>query len=143
MTRPTPAQVNLERTVADRHWHDYRHYSPPLTVDTSGWQYRDTDSGPMWSMQLSGPDAAKALIGFAASPYGIHHLHPLLDYGVPGRTAVVWQSNGVWLEVWHPDTADAAPGPVSGPSHTRPVPSRLGGRLPFTRNRTQKKENAA
>jgi hypothetical protein len=63
---------------------------------------------------------------------------PAFDYSVPGRTACVWRSRGVWVELWVPDVPSVSVAPV------RPVRRRLltrpGGRLPFTRRDKAKKE---
>jgi hypothetical protein len=88
------------------------------------------------------------------------HLHlnpagdqrPQFDVSQPGRVVLVWRYGGVWVELWHPETAVDAPEGAE-PADSAPVPSvavqatpipkpagparslisRASDRLPFTR----------
>lgn len=112
----------------------------PRLVD---WQTGTApDGSPQVSARVDGPGGADALRRFTAS----HHLalgnpgdlRQSFDYTVPGRTACVWRSSGVWVELWHPDSPETAPAPVHAPS--RPASAArwgLGGRLPYSRRRTE------
>lgn len=63
-------------------------------------------------------------------------MRPQLDVSVPGRTSLVWRSGGVWVELWHPDTATPqSPEPVVRASARRGRLRGPGGRLLFTRNK--------
>ncbi|GGS96620.1 hypothetical protein [Streptomyces violaceus] len=97
------------------------------------------------SVEVAGPGAAHALRLFASQ----YHLvlgqpgdqRPTFDYTTPGRTACVWRSSGVWVELWHPDTVAHLPAaPVTHQAPRRGLLSRASDRLPYTR-RTTAKEN--
>jgi hypothetical protein len=111
----------------------------------SEWQAGTAgDGSPLVSFQVVGPDADEALAKFAGAPeffrpLEVDDLRPSFDYSVPGRTVCVWRSGGVWVELWHPDTAQTAPVPASAVPEASPR-GLLGGRLPFTRRH---KETAA
>ena len=65
---------------------------------------------------------------------------PGFDYTVPGRVICVWRSEGVWVQIWHPDTdpTDPDPGPRPTPlprAGVRRLLKRPSARLPYTRNR--------
>jgi hypothetical protein len=102
----------------------------------------------MLSALVLGPDAVEALALFAVAgaatyaPEGARQI-PHLDIGVPGRVACVWQSGGVWVELWHPDTGADLPQPAPTPVKPEGLLSGLGGRLPFTRNRRAKEATTA
>jgi hypothetical protein len=123
------------------------------------------DGSVLLSGRVAGPGAAYALQRFVAiGPLGLPRpgdTRPVVDYSVPGRTAYVWRSYGVWVELWVPDAEALAPAPVRPPAGRRepaehvlsaPVPAKpstaararrgLGARLPFTR-RSKKETNAA
>jgi len=120
------------------------------------WQAtRTVDGSLMLSARIVGPNPERALHQFADRqaqylanrPLLPGDYLPALDVTVPGREACVWRTDGVWVEIWHPDTtttAQGAPQPVPAPALAVPKPSPrglLGGRLPFARNR--RKETAA
>lgn len=125
------------------------------------------DPGPanarMVSAQVCGQGAAHALQRFTADYHVVlgapGDQRPQYDYTDPDRTACVWRKSGVWIELWV--SAEQAlerrtvPAPcaarevvaetplLSGPTR-RPEPRPgLGARLPFVRNRLQKKETPA
>lgn len=149
---PTASEITVERMAAERHWNDCRKYLPHLTVSTRPWRFERTEAGPVWSMEVRGPDMEVLLGEFAAGVHGISHLGPVLDFDQPGRVACVWQVGGVWLEVWHLDTVTAPPKPTPpdtpatvpavAPSRRRLL-SRPGGRLPFPRRTKTQKETPA
>lgn len=147
--------THLEQEAAQRAWANFRQGN---SIDTRGrdldaflgpWARTESKAGPMLSARVLGPDAAVALAAFAvagATTYAAQGARqiPHLDVGVPGRVACVWQSGGVWVELWHPDTVTHLP----SPAHPAPAPSQgllagLGGRLPFTRNRRTKETTTA
>lgn len=125
-----------------------------------GWQTTRGEDGRLYlSAELRGPNPAEALQAFmgrqalfltlrAEPSVGLStdDLMPYLDLSTPGRTAAVWRLSGVWVEVWYPDVADAAPRPVQRPPQAVTVPSRrgIGARLPQgRRNKTLKETNPA
>ncbi|WP_031182972.1 hypothetical protein [Streptomyces seoulensis] len=132
-------------------WRDSQSQRPETLT---GWTITRAQDGLLHvSAQLSGPDPAAALTAFAArqasfltiraNPCG-EDLLPVLDFTVPGRTAAVWRLDGVWVEVWHPDPAPTAHGPVQAvlrPVSVRRPLGRPGARLPFTRR--SRKETTA
>lgn len=120
------------------------------------WRVGETEDGsPRLSTEVVGQGAAYALDQFART----YHLalkpgdiRPQFDIDQPGRTVVVWRYGGVWVELWHPDSAAAAPVPVvpvqgaptPSPSGLRALLRRPSGRLPYTRKprTTNPKENS-
>jgi hypothetical protein len=111
-----------------------------------GWKARRLEDGALFlSVEVQGPNPDRALHRFAdrQASYLANRRHqpgdqiPQLDVTVPGRVAVVWRTGGVWVELWHPDTATAPVAPVEPrPLARRATPALLGGRLPFTRRKT-------
>lgn len=125
------------------------------------WKVGDTEDGsPCLSSEVVGESAAHALRRFARDFHlTLPHpgdVHPQFDIHAPvGRTALVWRYDGVWVELWHPDSLSDAP---EGPEPVRgaPVPSvaaqsappsspavrhaflrRPSARLPFTRRKKE------
>lgn len=165
----TSSVFTYAREHAEQTWRMFTR-EKGLTGTAPAWQEETTPDGtPLLSGQLVGERAVYALSRFAHDGYvNLPHpgdVRPQFDLGVPGRTALVWRRNGVWVELWHPDGAvdaptpvepvhsapvpppavQAAPEPVPGPSsRTKPRRSFLGpgGRLTFTRNR-RKETNPA
>jgi hypothetical protein len=85
---------------------------------------------------MTGGRALEALHRFAADCMfflGAGDIRPGFDYSVPGRTACVWRSHGVWVELWVSDTPSVPVAPAQ-PARRRLL-TRPGARLPFTRNR--------
>jgi hypothetical protein len=164
MTTVTPSSIHLEQLAAQHAWQVFRH--PNREVDDSGldarmsagafldvaltaWKQEDSAAGPMLSARVDGPDAPAAVLQFAVAEAVTLSLagpssRPQLDYTVAGRVACVWQSGGVWLELWCRDTQTTVR-PEPAPAR----PSRLrtllgpGARLPFTRRATTPKETPA
>lgn len=107
------------------------------------WQETRTQDGTlMLSARVDGPDPGGALHQFADRSLLPGDQLPALDVMVPGREACVWRTDGVWVELWRPDTASAVPEPVPAPQPVQAAPkpsprSLLGGRLPFARTRRQ------
>ena len=122
-----------------------KHWSanPDRAEKLTGWKASRLDDGAlMLSAQVRGPDPAYALNRFAdgLSSYLAICMRddpttrlPSMDVSMPGRTAVFWRAEGVWVELWHPDTPSAAPAPVPAPPPAASKRSRLGGRLLHTR----------
>lgn len=138
----------------------------------SSWKVTRLDDGAlMVSARVRGPNPGQAFDQFVdrqamylANRMGSETTDrlPALDVTDPGRTAVVWRTDGVWVELWHPAEAagrpqprQAAPEPstaVQGAPTLRPSPStipaarrslltRASGRLPYTRRNKTPKEN--
>lgn len=133
---PTGEQIAV-RVDAEHQWKTCHTYASHLDVTACVWHFDTSGPAPVWSMQVHGPDQVELLAKFAAS---ISDLAPRLDYNQPGRVTCVWQVGGMWVEVWHLDTASAphrpvrAPQPLQAPEVTETKPRGLpGGRLPFPR----------
>jgi hypothetical protein len=138
-------------------------YTPAAAqADTMGiWNYRLTQKGrptvpirwtettaadgsPLLSGRIDSPTAEEALLRFVREgSLGLAYeagpcQQPTLDDSVPGRTACVWRTGGVWVELWHPDTM---PAPTPAVMPARAPASRLaallreraGDRLPTRR----------
>ena len=104
------------------------------------------DGAPVVSAEVAGPAAAYALSRFA-SEYHLNLPHPgdmrpQFDIEVTDRTVLVWRRDGVWVELWHPNTAAVVPEPAqTAPSPAQATPAAavraalrgLGDRLPTTR----------
>ncbi|MFD7615700.1 hypothetical protein [Streptomyces sp. NPDC059802] len=94
-----------------------------------GWT---EDGAPLLTVQVIGQGAQEALHHFASAyPLalaGSGDLRPVFEYR-PGRVVCVWRTNGVWVEMWHPDVP-AAPAPSPALMPRRRLPS-LSGRLPL------------
>jgi hypothetical protein len=117
----------------------------------TGWKTTTTEDGALWlSARAQGRNPAMVMakvaecqlarITYFAAPGSGHQL-PSLDVSQPGRTAYVWRTGGVWVEIWHATPPAAAePTPIR-PSRTSSTVARrgLGGRLPFTRRRKETK----
>ncbi|MFD9249571.1 hypothetical protein [Streptomyces bottropensis] len=145
-------KATTEQDSADRQWLALLKYSG-MKAELGPWERLDTEAGPLLSARVDGPDAALAVQGLVTGDRvvgivgGFHR--PSLDYTVPGRIACVWQSNGVWVEFWHPDQPAVAPTPLTArPKAPQAVVSpravarqslisRASGRLPFPRRKKE------
>lgn len=102
---------------------------------------RGPDGSPVITTRIVGPDAGRWLRLFASDYLLVlgcpGDQRPGFDYSVPGRVTCVWRSEGVWVEIWHPDTDPPTPGPhpERPPTGVRRLLKRPSARLPFTRNR--------
>ena len=146
MTTPEPTgeQIAL-RMAAEHKWKTFYAHAAILDVTTCDWHFDTSGPAPVWSMQVFGPDQAELLTRFADS---IADLAPRLGFDLPGRVACVWRAGGVWLEVWHLDTASvphSPPQPLPAPESPSEDKPRglLGGRLPFPRRTKTPKETPA
>ncbi|WP_331764480.1 hypothetical protein [Streptomyces anulatus] len=163
MTTPTEiaADTALAKHRLIRDWHDSGAGRQATLTD---WvQSTTVDGSPLVSARLTGPHPEDALEVFGARQESYLALTrtfpgdvlPTLDYTVPGRVACVWRQDGVWTEVWHPNTP-GPPTPRPGPPAAATVPSRPmpipphtvavtpSGRLPrrpANRTRTNHEEN--
>ena len=135
------AAVNAVMAQAVRAWLLFaEERGTKATLD--GWTAgRSLDGSPVLTARVVGPEADRYLRLFTTE-------HPLIlgrpgdqrpgfDYSVPGRVTCVWRSEGVWVQIWHPDTEPTDPGPRPEPPRAgvRRLLKRPSGRLPFTRNR--------
>ncbi|MBE4790288.1 MULTISPECIES: hypothetical protein [Streptomyces] len=135
------AAVNAVKAQAVRAWLLFTE-ERGTKARPDGWTTsRSPDGSPVLTAQIVGPDADRCLRLFTSE-------HPLIlgcpgdqrpgfDYSVPGRVICVWRSEGVWVQIWHPDTdtTDPAPRPVPPRSGVRRLLQRPSARLPYTRNR--------
>lgn len=121
------------------------------TATVTDWRTEHTPDGtPLLSARVTGRGAGYALGRFARDFYVVLQpgdVRPQFDISQPGRTVLVWRYGGVWVELWHPEGADAAVEPVpaalapevAAPAATASAARRLfllrrpSGRLPFTR----------
>ena len=153
MPKPSLHPDALAAKVATlRHW---RECGADRPESLGSWRItRGVDGRLHVSVQLRGPNPSEALAAFLRrqslylalrSDTSLDDRMPQMDLTQPGRMAVFWQLDGVWVEVWHYDTGNAPPVPVQSPAQPAPVPSRrgLGGRLTYTRNRRKKESPAA
>lgn len=154
MTHPSSATdaVTAARTHAHDSWTFFTR-EKGYTATIPAWETSKTpDGSPLLSGRLVGRGAVWALRRFA-SAYHLRLPHagdvrPQSDLTQPGRTVLVWRYGGVWVELWHPETADAVvePEPAApAPPVVVPAPvassaarrlfllRRPSGRLPFTR----------
>lgn len=156
----TRSPVDLAREHAVKSWRTFTD-TRNLRVPLADWQTSVTpDGSPCLSAEVAGSGAAHALSRFASDyqmnlPYPGDQ-RPQFDVMAVGRTVLVWRCLGVWVELWHPDSApenvpvpepvQAAPVlaqavPTPTPAVAEPVRRsflRPSGRLPFTRKRTDK-----
>lgn len=120
------------------------------------WEVSDTgDGSPCLSSQVVGESAAHALQRFARDyPLVLGNdgdQRPQFDVTQPGRTVLAWRYDGVWVELWHPDSVTDTlqpPKPVRG-APAPPVAAQAGtamgraflrrpsARLPFTRRKKE------
>lgn len=160
MTTTTTA-VHAARLHADESWALFA-LAKAVPDDTRPEWAKPAEDSLLLSGRLVGSRPRWALDRFARD----FHLvlahpgdqRPYFDVSQPGRTVLVWRFGGVWVELWHPDTAvdgaieeTPAPDPEPTPAETEAGPetapvavSRIrrllsapGGRLPYTR-RTKK-----
>ncbi|MFJ1782452.1 hypothetical protein ACIOKA_37735 [Streptomyces anulatus] len=126
-TIPT-ADTALAKARLIRDWYDSGAGRQATLTD---WVQSTTpDGSPMMSARLTGSHESHALALFGARQETYLALGsapgdvlPSLDCSVPGRTGLVWRHDGVWTEVWHPNTPEV-PTPHPGPPVAATVPSR-------------------
>lgn len=156
MTDTTTGDVTHAREHADQSWRAFAR-EKNLTDTLPLWEEgRTPDGSRLLSGRLTGVRVRYALSRFARDYFlvlGPADVQPQFDIDQPGRTVLVWRRHGVWVELWHPDTAVDDPQPVT-PVQGAPVPSeavaapagpaprpsgllallhRPSGRLPYTR----------
>lgn len=146
MTRPLElnerAAVDAVKAQAVRSWLLFTEERGTKATLDDWTTSRGPDGSPVLTARIVGPNAARYLRLFTVD-------HPLIlgragdqrpgfDYTVPGRVICVWRSEGVWVQIWHPDNdpTDPDPGPTPLPrSGVRRLLKRPSARLPYTRNR--------
>lgn len=134
----TTSPVTEARESAESYWKVFMKGQSGIPDAGAGpWQKGTLPDGtPFLSAEMTGGSALEALHRFAADTMfflGHGDTRPAFDYSVPGRTACVWRSHGVWVELWVPDTPSVPVAPAQ--RARRRILSRSGARLPFTRNR--------
>jgi hypothetical protein len=153
----TTASLHAAREYAEQAWWLFLRETPGVPdASVDGWQKSITPAGdPILSGQVIGQSAVEALRRFTSDFYVVlkrsGDQRPAFDYSTPNRVTCVWRTHGVWIELWHPDTAVDTP-KAAEPAHDAPAPvqatpapkpaapvrsfiSRASDRLPFTRNR--------
>lgn len=140
MTTPAEALI-AAREHGEKSWYTYM-AERNLDAKVPDWRTGvSPDGSPTLTVQVVGPGAGHALERFARDFHltlaGPGDQRPQFDLTVPGRTVLVWRYAGVWVELWHPDTADAHDTPpVTVPEPgLRRLLAGASGRLPFTRAR--------
>ncbi|MEU9849321.1 hypothetical protein [Streptomyces sp. NPDC047985] len=99
------------------------------------WRVGEAEDGaPRLTVQVIGREAQAALHHFASAYHlalaDSGDLRPVFEYR-DNRVVCVWRSQGVWVEMWHPDLPPVtAPSPGLMPRRRRTFPS---ARLPFPR----------
>ncbi|MFJ1900466.1 hypothetical protein [Streptomyces sp. NPDC088115] len=155
MTTALHPDVGLAKAVTLKDWRDTHPNRPCRVEELTDWETARLDDGSLLvSARIVGPDPATALrefgvrqeerLGHRVDP-AVGDQPPSLDFSVPGRSACVWRLDGVWVEVWHPDTPTPVPAPpraVQAPARPVPTPPRQrpaaavttpSGRLPLSR----------
>jgi hypothetical protein len=159
MTHTTLNALHAARLHADESWQIFV-LQKELFDTNPDWQETTTGEAVLLSGQLVGSRPVWALDRFARD-FHLHLAHlgdqrPQFDVTQPGRTVLVWRYGGVWVELWHPNTAadvsepaipvfsrrvrpvavQTTPKPEPAPAApARSLISRASDRLPFTRNR--------
>jgi len=146
--------LHAARLHADESWQLFT-LDAAVPADTRPeWEEITTDGGGLLSGRLIGSRPVWALDRFARDFHLIlahpGDQRPQFDVTQPGRVVLVWRFSGVWVELWHPDTA--VDGPAEEPLAPEPEPEAVpaepaslirrllsapGGRLPYT-HRTKK-----
>ncbi|MDX3343447.1 hypothetical protein PV409_36420 [Streptomyces sp. ME02-6979.5a] len=127
-TTISTADTALAKARLIRDWHDSGAGRHAALAD---WVQSTTPDGHlMVSARLDGPLCAGMWAVFAARQEVVISLRsgagdvlPALDYSHPDRTGCVWRQDGVWVEVWHPNTPEVA-APRPGPPTAVVVPPR-------------------
>lgn len=138
----TDTTLTAVRIQAEEAWKVFT-TNRSMTAALTDWTVTVTPDGqPTVTAEAVGPGAERALRVFTADihiPLQPGDTRPAFDYSVPGRTACVWRSRGVWVELWVPDIPSVPVAPAQ-PARRR-ILTRPGARLPFTRRpRTDQKE---
>lgn len=159
-TLPAPSAAIAARQHAEAAWTTFTS-GRNLTAPLAAWHTANApDGSPTVTVEITGRGAGHALRRFTADHYMVlgqaGDVRPQFDVSVPGRTSLVWRSGGVWVELWHPDSAvdvrevpepvvSAPAAPVTVQAAPTPVPAAPfgakarrsflgpGGRLTFTR----------
>jgi hypothetical protein len=151
MTDTTTDPLAVAREHAEESWQMFTRAQGLTGVRLDWKKVRLPEGGVLLSGRIVGPRTVWALERFASDfhltvPYP-GDMRPQADLTQPERTVLVWRYGGVWVELWHPESAPEAPKPA--PPSSIPADRRAllllrpSGRLPFTRKqRTTDKENA-
>lgn len=170
MTDTTTPAAGQARMHAEQAWQTFTQ-GRGLTDTKPAWEEEHTPDGSLLlSGLLTGPRARYALHRFARDYWmtlGPADVRPQFDIHQPGRTVLVWRREGVWVQLWHPDSVVDAPqaqGPLeaslAAPAPVQAAPTAIepttpadkprrsflgpGGRLTFTRKHcTTDKETSA
>ena len=118
MTNTTTNAAGQARMHAEQAWQTFTQ-GRALTDTKPAWEEEHTPDGSLLlSGLLTGLRARYALYRFARDYWltlGPADVRPQFDIHQPGRTVLVWRRDGVWVQLWHPDSvvdAPQAPEPV-------------------------------
>jgi hypothetical protein len=131
-------------------WYRFTHEHGLKTLTPDWRQSIAPDGAPRLTAQVVGPGAAADLHLFGSQqPLLLGRdgdIRPTYDYA-NNRVTVVWRHQGVWVELWVPDTQPATPSPVAVPQRpalpgvdAKRLIHRPSGRLPFGRRTKTPKE---
>ncbi|GGU62180.1 hypothetical protein [Streptomyces lavendofoliae] len=129
----TPADAQADTMgVWDRRQTQYNR--PRIPVQWT--QTTAADGTPLISGRLISPGAADALLRFVREGTLTLAYHagacqqPTFDTTVTGRTVCAWRTGGVWVELWHPDTAPKPARPTAPSPSPATVPQAAPGIAP-------------
>jgi hypothetical protein len=104
----TPTALGYAREHADKSWQMFAR-EKTVTDTRPVWEESVTPDGSLLlSGRIVGQRPVWALARFARDFWLTlkpGDLRPQFDTSVPGRTVLVWRYDGVWVELWHPDSA--------------------------------------
>lgn len=115
MTNTTTNRAGQARMHAEQAWQTFTQ-GRNLADTKPAWEEAHTPDGSLLlSGLVTGPRARYALYRFARDYWltlGPADVRPQFDIHQPGRTVLVWRRDGVWVQLWHPDSVvDAPQGP--------------------------------
>ncbi|MGW5529453.1 hypothetical protein [Streptomyces xanthochromogenes] len=113
-----------------------------VRAELTDWRTSLTPDGtPLLSAKVTGFQRGHALRAFGADGATLptENQRPVLDYSTPGRIQCEWRDAGVWVQLWHPDTALPSPAVLAAfPKPQHPMAATPSGRLRFRRNKKER-----
>lgn len=118
MPNPAPAPADILAAVREETEQSWRVFSQVANLGetlTTWTTATAPDGRPIISAEVTGPEASHALKTFASTYHlALHHpgdLRPQVDVTVTDRAVLYWRRDGVWVELWHPNTVPEPPCP--------------------------------